>query len=84
MTVFCRSCRKEKEFNQCWWELRRDASEGSVRIIHFQYYWSDRDAQFCSRKCLFEHLENYCKRAEASSDAFSIPTHSRALPVESI
>ena len=84
MTVFCRSCGKEKEFDQRWWELRRDASEDSVRIIHFQYYWSDRDAQFCSRKCLFEHLEDYCKRAEASSDAFSIPTHSRALPVGSI
>ncbi len=84
MTVFCRSCGKEKEFDQRWWELRRDASEGSVRIIHFQYYWSDPDAQFCSRKCLFEHLEDYCKRAEANSDAFSIPTHSRGVPVERI
>lgn len=82
MTVFCRSCGKEKEFEQCWWELRRDASEGSVRIIHFQYYWSDQDAQFCSRKCLFEHLEDLCKRTEANSDAFSLPTLSRSVPAE--
>ena len=84
MTVFCKGCGKEKAFEQCWWELRRDSSEGSVKIVQFQYYWSDRDSQYCSRKCLFENLEDYCKRAEAKNHAFSMPLVSPTVPVESI
>lgn len=64
MTVLCRSCRKEKAFEEFWWELRRDPSEGAVKIVQFQYYWSDRDSQFCSGKCLLKNLEQYCQRAE--------------------
>ncbi len=84
MTVLCIGCGAEKEFEQCWWELRRDSSEGSVKIVQFQYYWSDRDTQFCSRKCLFENLDDYCKRAEAINDNYSMPMISRAVPVQII
>ena len=73
MTVLCRSCRKEKAFEEFWWELRRDPLEGAVKIVQFQYYWSDRDSQFCSRKCLFENLEQYCQRAEARVQASPTP-----------
>ena len=64
MTVLCRKCGKKKTFEQYWWELRSNQTEGTVQVIQFQYYWSDRDAQFCSRRCLLENLEDYCKLAE--------------------
>ena len=64
MIVLCRRCEKEKAFKEFWWELRSDRAEGTVQIVQFQYYWIDRDTQFCSRKCLLENLEAYCQRAE--------------------
>jgi len=77
MTVLCRACRKEKAFEDFWWEVRRNALEGTVQIIQFQYYWADHNPQFCSRKCLFEHLDEYCKRAETKIQAHPAPNHSR-------
>ncbi|MCH8269178.1 MAG: hypothetical protein IH846_16865 [Acidobacteria bacterium] len=71
MTVLCRRCGKEKLFEQYWWELRNNRAEGTVQVVQFQYYWSDRDAQFCSRRCLLENLEDYCKQAEERVQASS-------------
>ncbi len=73
MTVLCRRCGKDKAFEEYWWELRSNRAEGTVQIVQFLYYWSDRDAQFCSRKCLLENLENYCKQAEERVHASSAP-----------
>ena len=71
MTVLCKRCCEEKLFEQYWWELRSNRAEGTVQVVQFQYYWSDRDAQFCSRRCLLENLEDYCKQAEERVPASS-------------
>ena len=71
MTVLCKRCCEEKLFEQYWWELRSNRAEGTVQVVQFQYYWSDRDVQFCSRRCLLENLEDYCKQAEERVQASS-------------
>lgn len=76
MTVLCRRCGKEKLFEQYWWELQSNRAEGTVQVVQFLYSWSDRDAQFCSRRCLLENLEDYCKQAEErvqASPATEVP-----------
>ncbi len=86
MTVLCRRCGKEKLFEQYWWELRSNRAEGTVQVVQFQYYWRDRDAQFCNRRCLLENLEDYCKQAEEriqASSATEAPLSVKAGAVES-